>query len=600
MQKAVLIIFLFTSGLIFAQEDQLANRYYEQGKYDKAVEIYLNLYKSNPSGFFYQRITSCYKELGDDEAAISFIRSDLRKNRYNEPRNQVDLIYYYGRLKNDKQQQKETDKLLDFIKDQPARVHNVSKMLSDKGLFELALTAFEAAEKAQPNMRLTYQKAQMYAELGRLEDMFDSYIDMIEQSPSYLTTVKSLLSRSLSKDPEDKHNQYVKAGLIKRLQKNSDEYMTDVLIHVFMHEENFAGALQQSFAQDKRRQGDQVTVYRLGQVSLEHEDFQTAFKAWDYIIEKKPPSEYANAAIVERFRTSKAELDRGQTEDTAAYTQLAKNILGFIESKNWGYPGADLARTLAEIEAFQLLDYSSAIRHLKRMDNVSRLPLDIRIQGKLLLGDINLFAGKYTDALLAYAQAEKLAGDQPIGDEAKLRMGKVAYFQADFTYALNTFDVLKSSTSKHTANDAMKLSLLIRENTMLDTNYEAMTRFAQAELLHFRKKYPAALRELRLLRNDFPGHTLQDEILLRKAKILIDTYKYEEAVETLESLISEYPDGILADETLLLLGNLYAGKRNNPELAMKYYEQLITQFPNSYFVSEARKNYRKLRGDINF
>ncbi|MCC5917242.1 MAG: tetratricopeptide repeat protein [Cryomorphaceae bacterium] len=595
----LLLIFGLISTTAWAQEEQLANRYYETGEYEKALDIYLDLYKKNNSAFFYQRITESYIQLGNEKEAISFIKKDFKKNSGNELRNRIDLIYLYKRLEDEKSYQKEGETLLAMIKSSPSRVHSANKMLSQKGLFDWSLAAIIEAEK-HPGMRLTYQKAQVYAELGRLNDMYETYIAMVEESPGYLSTVKSLLSRSLSKDSDDEYNQFLKERLIKRLQKIPNEYLTDVLIHVFMHEENYAGALRQAIAQDKRNNGDQGSVFRLGQVALEKGDFQTAYQAWDFIIERKPPSSYKNAAIVERFRTTKMELDSRDGDREGEYVELAKNIRGFINEKDWSYPGVELAQILAEIQAFELGDLTSATKNLKRMDESGRLPQSIRVNGKLLLGDIHLFAGKYTEALLAYAQAEKLAGDQPIGDEAKFRMGKVAYFQADFSYALNTFDVLKASTSKHTANDAMRLSLLIRENTMLDTNYQAMTFFAQADLLHYRKKYDAAIRQLQFLRDEFPRHTLQDEILLKMGKIYIDQNKFEDAARVLDKLITEHPSGILLDEGLMLIADIMHKHLDQPEKAKDYYERLITELPNSYFISEARKHYRQLRGDINF
>ncbi len=582
------------------QEDKLANRYYEQGDYEKALDIYLDVYKKNPSPFFYQRITNSYIAIEAFDDAIGFVKKDMRKRRGASTLQQVDLIFLHRKNEDDKNAQKSIDQLLDDVVDQPGRVQTVARLLSDKGLYDVALKAYETAEKSNPNMRLTYQKAQIYAELGQLEDMYDSYIGLIEESAGYLATVKNLFSRSLSKDPNDPQNEYVKASLIKRIQKNSNENLADVLIHVFMHEENFSGALKQAIARDRRRGGDEHAILRLGMISAEKGDYETAYQAFDYIIERKPASSYNQVATVERLKTRKIELDNTPNTPASEYDELAKDARAILDMNQWMHPITELALTLADVEAFHRGNHKAAIADLNRLDDTPRISERVRIQGKLLLGDINLFAGKYLNARLAYAQAEKLAGDQPLGDEAKLRGGKVAYFQADFSYALSTFDVLKSSTSKHTANNAMKLSLLIRENTMLDTSYEAMTRFAQADLKYFRKRYDDALRELRLLINDFPQHSLHDEILFLKAKILYDTQEYATSSETLSELLSLFPDGILADEALLMMGKIHLNHLGNAEKASTYFEQLITVFPNSYFVSEARRLYRTIRGDINF
>ena len=75
--------------------------------------------------------------------------------------------------------------------------------------------------------------------------------------------------------------------------------------------------------------------------------------------------------------------------------------------------------------------------------------------------------------------------ENPIGHEAKLSSAKVAYFQGDFSWAQAQLKVLRASTSKLIANDAMKLSLLITDNYNLDTAELPMKTFAKADLLIF-------------------------------------------------------------------------------------------------------------------
>ena len=46
-----------------------------------------------------------------------------------------------------------------------------------------------------------------------------------------------------------------------------------------------------------------------------------------------------------------------------------------------------------------------------------------------------------------------------------------------------------------------------------------------------------------------------------------------------------------------MLGNIYESYFPDKEQAMKYYLQLVTDFPGSILVNEARQRYRALRGD---
>ena len=108
---------------------------------------------------------------------------------------------------------------------------------------------------------------------------------------------------------------------------------------------------------------------------------------------------------------------------------------------------------------------------------------------KLEYADIMLLSNKVWTALLYYSQVEKEFKENPLGHEAKLRRAKISYYQGDFDWAQAQLDVLKASTSKLIANDAMQLSLLITDNLGLDTSVLPMQIFARAELLYFQNKF---------------------------------------------------------------------------------------------------------------
>jgi hypothetical protein len=51
-----------------------------------------------------------------------------------------------------------------------------------------------------------------------------------------------------------------------------------------------------------------------------------------------------------------------------------------------------------------------------------------------------------------------------LGDEVKLKKARLGYYLGNFSWAKAQLDVLKTSTSKLTANDAIELSLFISNN----------------------------------------------------------------------------------------------------------------------------------------
>ena len=137
------------------------------------------------------------------------------------------------------------------------------------------------------------------------------------------------------------------------------------------------------------------------------------------------------------------------------------------------------------------------------------------------MGDIYVYANDPWEATLIYSQVIEDNKTNSLGDDAKLKKAKLAYYMGNFRWAKSQLDALKASTSKLTANDAMDLSLLIGNNLNMDTTAVPLTMFAQADLLFFQNKGDAAMAVLDGLMKLYPYNSLVDDILFRKAKIEI-------------------------------------------------------------------------------
>ena len=199
------------------------------------------------------------------------------------------------------------------------------------------------------------------------------------------------------------------------------------------------------------------------------------------------------------------------------------------------------------------------------------------------------------DATLLYAQVEKEFKEDVIGQKAKFQKTKISYYNGDFEWAQTQLKVLKLSTSKLIANNAMKLSLLISDNLNLDTTDTALLIYAQSELLFKQKKYDACLKKLNELEIGFPGHSLLDEVLLKQSDVYIDKKEYSKALECLNEIGEKYYYDILYDDALFHQAQIYESALKDPKSAKLKYEELLLKTPNSIFVNQARKRYRSLR-----
>jgi len=276
---------------------------------------------------------------------------------------------------------------------------------------------------------------------------------------------------------------------------------------------------------------------------------------------------------------------------------LEQNYLSCINELGKSSKTIPLLRGLAHLQAFYIHNEEDAIALLEETINMLRIQPKEMATCKLALADILLLTGEVWDASLYYSQVEKAFKHDPLGHEAKFRNAKLYYYEGQFDWAQAQLDVLKASTSKLIANDAMDLALLISDNIVLDTSLAAMLLYSKADLLTFQNKDSMALSILDSILNQFPGHSLTDEVYYQKAMLMMKHKKYDETKRLLENIIQDYPFDILGDNALFDLAGLHEIQLNDQETAMQMYQSLLTTYPGSLFVVEARKKFRRLRGD---
>ena len=187
---------------------------------------------------------------------------------------------------------------------------------------------------------------------------------------------------------------------------------------------------------------------------------------------------------------------------------------------------------------------------------------------------------------------------EPIGQEAKFKNARIFYYDGEFNFAQSQLDVLKQSTTKLIANDAMDLSLLITENFGLDSNYEAMYWFAKGDLLIEQHKYDEAFTYFDSIQTKYNYHSLGDDILLKKSFAMQLQGKWNDAVQYLDELLKYYAFDILADDAVFQLGDIYENHLMDSEKAAEYYKKILFEYKGSLHTIEARKRFRALRGDV--
>ena len=360
---------------------------------------------------------------------------------------------------------------------------------------------------------------------------------------------------------------------------------------------DWEGAFVQGKALDKRKKEEGNRVMALAQLFAQNEAYDIAIKAFNYVIAKGPDVYYYTNARIELLNVYYQKVVSKGNYTPLDLTELEKNYLTTISELGKSPSTVPLLKNLAHLQAFYLNKTDEAKMLLEEAINMPQLAANIQAECKLELADVLLMTGDIWEASLRYSQVEKAFKHDAIGQEAKFRVARISYYTADFKWAQAQLEVLKGATAKLIANDALQLSLTISDALAIDTNEAPLALFAMADLFAFRNLDDNALLLFDSLNKSYPNHALADDIVFKKAQIALKKMQYDKAAEFYEEILKNYGDDILGDDAMFKLADLNENQFKNIEKAKELYQQLLEKYPDSLYVVEARKRFRRLRGD---
>lgn len=580
-------------------DEQLAAQYFQKGEYEKAILYYDKLYRAQPNPYFYEQLFRCHMGLKHYEEAEKLAKDQLRRQS-GDPRYMVDLGSVYRAQGEDDKAVQQYQKALKGLKPDQASVRNLANAFTRYNELDLALETYERGQNMlKDGTNFHYEIATIYAAKGDVPAMVKQYIDLLGANESYIQAVQNGLARYIDFTVVDNRTEVLRTELLRHIQKDPQKTIyQELLIWMYIQQKDLTSAFVQSKAMDKRFNEGGQRLMELAEVALTNEDFPTAIKCYQYVVGLgSEGTNYLRARIgevntLDRQLTGHAEPSREELLTLRQKYEITISELGRSSAT------LQLVRGLAHLDAYYLNDIPAAITLLE--EGIATPGADPKSQAemKLDLGDIQVLNSNIWEASLLYSQVDLDFKQDMLGHEARLRNAKVSFYAGDFLWAQGQLDVLKASTSKLIANDAMELSLLISDNLGADSNSVPLSMYAHAQLLTFQHRYDEALTELDSLTLTYPMHSISDEVFMERFRIAYARHQYDSAAVWLVKITEQYPNDILMDNALIELGRLYDDKLKDPEKAKQYYERLLFEQGGSIFVPEARDRFRRLRGDM--
>ena len=558
----LLILFIsFHSFSQKTQDERLATYYVEQKDYEKANPYLEKLFDKAPEQWYTQYYTSLVG-VKDYNRAEKICKKILKRNPQN-----VNIYIHIAKLYkaqgDEKKENENYQKALKEVIPIQGYIQQLAFAFMEEQLYDLALDTYKKGRKATPDYPYYYETAEVYKRKGDLKAMINEYLDAISFKDSELLTAQNFLQNALGYDEEGAgfNNPVLKQELVKRIQQHPDKIVfSEFLIFIQKQQKDFDGAFIQTKALDKRLKEDGRCLFELARICVSNENYLVAQRCYQYIIDKGEQHGYYDAATIDLINCDYQYLTKKQNPTPEELIALEAKFLKALEK----YKGSNMANflitNLANLQAYYLNKPNAAIALIEELISNPGMDPQVRAEFKIQLGDIYLINNTIWDASLLYSQVEKDFKFEPIGQEAKFRNAKLSYYAGDFNWAKTQADVLKGSTTKLIANDALDLSLIITDAIGVDTNAAPLARFAAADLLILQHKFTEAIEEMDSINKVFPEHTLGDDINYKKAEIFTKLGKYPEAEKMYKDILQFYPTELYGDDAQFKLAELYEKK----------------------------------------
>ena len=592
MQKKILFVFIFfISTTVLAQKPELAYSYFRNSEYEKAIMLYKPLHEKNKiRRDYFKYLLTCYQQTENFDEASTLIEKQMQEFPNLKYLN-IELGYNY-QLQDQHEKAKEYyNTALNYIQKNQNYVYTIGQSFRENHLLEYALKSYQTATSLNPKINTKIQIAQIYGEKGELENMFDSYLDLIETDEKYQASIQRYIGQFITNDPYNNSNLLFKKLLLQRSINNPKNSYNSLLSWLYIQQEQYDKALIQEKSIYMRSQNNIDKIIEIGKLSFDNEDFSTAEKAFQFIA-KNPSNE--RILIEAQNYLIQVQINNAVTKNEL--DRIDKHFQDLFQEFGENSSTIDLQLSYADFLTFQLYQSQKAIDLLKNAQKFEISPFQ-KGSIKIKEADILVYTNQFNQALILYSQVQTDLKNSILAQQARFKVAQTSYFKGDFKWAQTQLKVLKSSTSQLIANDALNLSLIITNSTENDSVQKALQLYATAELLSYQNKDQQAIDTLNLVLLNFKGHPIEDDALFKQAELFMKIEKFEFAEKNYLKIISINNESVLSDDAYFLLAKLYQKQLYNPEKAKEFYQKIIFDYPSSIYLVDARKQFRKLRGD---
>ncbi|MDD4646260.1 MAG: tetratricopeptide repeat protein [Bacteroidales bacterium] len=594
----LLLVLGIQSALSQDNTTRLAWEYYNKNDYAKAAPLFLKIYEENNVSTYLHYYINCLIETRDYETAIKTVKKEIRRTK--DVNLNIELGYIYELSGDSKKADECYQEPMTYFPTSAAGIINLGNVYSSFAKYQYAETVFSLGRKLLGNSNeFRMELANVYYAERRFPEMLEEYYNLILTDSKYLPSVQAMIQNAMANDVDQTLLQLTREKTSAFIQKwPGIPTFYEMLIWVLCEEKKFMEAVDQAIAMDRRNQTLPDKVLQIARQSTDAGDSDAALKAYQYLIEKGPTASKPvyNLARVESLLTLSEKMQNSPATQSEQWKRIAGDFRTAITDLGQEPVSGPLYIKLAHIQAFCIQDYAEGLKTIEEALALPGRPPLYRSTCLLEKADILLSSGDPWEASLVYSMVDMENPDNPEGSAARFRKAQLSWFTGNYKWAMSQLDILKGSTSKLNANDALELSILIRENISdTDSTQTTLPKLSKADYLLFRNMNDQALLVFDSIISDTTGSPAIDDCLYKKAHILLDRNNLEQAIAIFSKIIENYRYEYWGHKALYELACIYQDRLNDSAKAISLFEEFIRDFPTSFYFLNARDRLKALK-----
>jgi tetratricopeptide (TPR) repeat protein len=600
------IVLLFTFTFVFCNtafsQDvnkmmklQLAQNFEEADEWERAVTLYEELYKSEPTNFiFLDGLRRSYTQLKEYDKAIGIIRRWF----ITHPRD-INLMTTLGGLYYDSGNETAADsvwKVVLFIDPNNVQSYRIvaNEMMQHRLYEQCIRTYIDGRTMSKSEVLFADELGTLYAALQQYTLATQEYLRLVKKNPDQLSFVQSRLSAIILK-PEalQAASEIVKA----EVKISSDNIALHRLyVWLLMEERRYDSALEHYRIIDRLANANGSELFNFAQQLNQEHASLAASEAFKEIINRFDKSGLLPYA---RFGYARALEELSNEADTLASESLPtyRDAIQIYESIASTRDHPDLAvQSLFRIgvikfeKLFDLNGALSAFNKIKEFPNTMNILYDAAIKN----GEVQTARN---DLVAARKEFERIA-EIPLviyQDQAVFKLAELNYFETQFDTSLSLLKRFNTNLNTDLTNDALQLQYFIQENKT--SSLPALIEFAKADLQIRQRRYPESLSRFLDIVKQYPTALLLDDAMMKIGELHLKLKQTNEAIAAFRFIADSIQLSILKDKAQFRIAEISENILHNKAQAITAYEKLLERFPNSLYAEQARKKIRLLRGD---